>query len=70
MSKTNNYIRNASGNFHFFDDRDPVAVQEASEAARRMPRPRGQKECVAWKPAPGLVVDGYVGIMSSFGKSN
>lgn len=63
---TNNYVRNRAGDFHFFNDRDPADVQEANEKARQMPRARGEKDCVvAWKAAPGLVVDGHVGIMAA-----
>lgn len=69
MSKTNNYIRNRSGNFHFFDDRNPDAIQRANEVAMRMPRPRStdkvKEPVIAFRPAPGLIADGYVGIPSS-----
>jgi hypothetical protein len=58
---TNNYIRDQNGNFHFFDDRKPEEVKGANSQCRAMPR---GGRTVAWRQAPGLVVDGYVGIPS------
>lgn len=61
MSRINNYLRNRRGEFFFFDDRDPEAVREANSRVGMMSH--GEKDrVVAWKPAPKLFTDGYVGV--------
>lgn len=59
-SRTNNYLRDRRGNFHFFDDRDPAQVEEANAATKDLRH--GKEGAVAWRATTGLRADGYVGV--------
>jgi hypothetical protein len=59
---TNNYFR-CGGSYAFFDERDPVSVDEALAVIRKAKT--GPKDAIViWKPSSAVsasAVDGYVG---------